>query len=323
MGISGTKQKYNMILFKKYAPLLTWFSQTQLGRDYLGISNDYKDIRLLVPNGYHRFDGGKQIKATFFTRNYYEEKLLPSLQRIDELLQYIQHFEDLKTALVGNLGLSRYPEFLPRIYLATTTFTSTAGGDGNIYNDNGGSYATVRALTTGTAQPSTDPVNLYASLLSSFSISRGFTPFDTSSLGAGATISSADHIFTVSSVVAGTPTIHSAQSNQASGTSLAAGDYDNFTGLPGGVITSGGSASASSTGQKTITLNATGRGWISLTGYSMFGLVEQGDQQNSDPGSVDNRCSINMAENATPANRPQLTVTYTSLEGGTIMSQEI
>lgn len=188
------------------------------------------------------------------------------------------------------------------------TFTSVAGGDGNVYVDNGGTWATVRSATSGTAQAGSDPVGVYASQLTSRSIGRIFIPFDTSLLPDLATIVSATITFNVTAVLSASGTIHAIQTTQADPTSLVGEDYDTV------IFMSGGSVAVSATGSKVITLNATARGWINIAGYSKFGLIEDHDLTNTDPVTTDHRFTVNMAENATIGDRPTLSVEYTLAE---------
>lgn len=182
--------------------------------------------------------------------------------------------------------------------------TSIAAADGNVYNDNGGAWATVRALGTGTPQPSTDPVNIYASKLISSSIGRGFIPFNTSTIGGGARVTAGSLVINVSNKLGADGTIHLIQTTQASGTNLLSADYDNVA------FSSGGSLPITAAAKGTIVLNATALGWINTTGTSFLGLIEDHDLTNTDPDPNDYRFEINMTENATAANRPTLTLTY-------------
>jgi len=198
--------------------------------------------------------------------------------------------------------------------MASLAVNSNSGGDGNVYNDNAGTWATVKGLTTGTAAGGADPVNVYASMLSSRSLARIFLPFDTSALTSGATISAATLQFNVTQIFGSNGTLHAVQTTQADPTSLAAGDFDNIAGSSS-TMTSGGSVAVSSTGIKTITLDATGLTWISKTGYTLLALVEDRDLTNTDPNPNDYRFAVNTNETATSGNRPLLTITYT-LPGG-------
>lgn len=200
--------------------------------------------------------------------------------------------------------------------MPTYAKTSVTGGDGNVFNDNTGlSWAALKALTTGTAQASGDPVGVYASVIVSRSLSRTFLPFDTSSIPAGSTIVSATIQFNVTQIVSSNSTLHIVQSTQADPTSLVNNDFDNIPNSSGS-LTSGGSVAVSATGSQTITLNATGLGWIVPGGYTKFALVEDHDVTNTDPSPNDYRFNVNTSENGTAGNRPTLTVIYAGGDEG-------
>jgi len=199
--------------------------------------------------------------------------------------------------------------------MASLAVNSNSGGDGNVYNDNVGTWATVKGLTTGTVTGGGDTVNVYASVLTTRSIGRIFLPFNTSALTSGAVISAATLQFNVTQIFGSNGTLHAVQTTQADPTSLAAGDFDNIAGSSS-TMTSGGSVAVSSTGIKTITLDATGLTWISKTGYTLLALVEDRDLTNTDPSPNDYRFGVNTNEYATSGNRPLLTITYTVPSAG-------
>ncbi len=196
------------------------------------------------------------------------------------------------------------------------TVTSVSGGDGTIYNDDAGTWATVKGLTTGTAQGATDPSNVYAGNSASRCIGRGFLPFDTSSIPAGAVIQNATLQINVTALPGSSGgTFHVVQTTQTDPTSLASADFDNIAGSSGS-MTTGGSTTINVTGAKTVPLNATGLGFITGGGYTKLALCNDHDATNTDPGASMYRVSINYAENGTAANRPTLTVDYTLPESG-------
>ena len=153
-------------------------------------------------------------------------------------------------------------------------------------------------------------------------ISRLVHLFDTSSLGSGATISSATYGF----VVTGTPvnSLNSARSltavvtNPASNTDLAVTDYNidrwDMTKQTDTDIAIAGITSDDST-YTLFTLNSTGLGNISKTGITKFGCVIDLDAEDDDgEWKVNGQCAVSTwtaDENEAADIRPKLVVTYT------------
>ena len=97
--------------------------------------------------------------------------------------------------------------------------------------------------------------------------------------------------------------------------SLADGDFDQIVSINN--PTAGASdtdiTSLSAGGYRTITLNATGRGWISKTGYTKLGLREGHDAVDSAPSdSTFTGVQIQTADFTGTSRDPYLEVTYTS-----------
>lgn len=184
------------------------------------------------------------------------------------------------------------------------TGTTISGGNAQVHNDGGTSWAQVRALGTG-ATSTGDPINIYASYLNpNWLIGRGFIPFDTSSIGT-ASVDAGTLTFNVETVIGVTGTLHLVLGNQASGAAIASADFGSVG------FVSGGSVAVSSTGLKSIVLNASGLSFINSLGTSKLGLIEARDQSNTDPNPSDYRFSVNLVSNGTAGNRPTLTLSYT------------
>ena len=181
-------------------------------------------------------------------------------------------------------------------------------GDGSVFYDNAGTWAGVRngSAGSGGADHTSNPTRFYAAkIAATFYCGRLFLPFDTSALTTDATIVSAVLKFTVEEVLSANATAHLVQTNAASNTALATSDFNSVT------YTTGGNVLVSSTGQKIITLNGTALTWISKTGVTKLGIVEDHDYTNTEP-AVDNRIDVYMGEDATAGNRPTLEITYTT-----------
>lgn len=295
-------------LFRKYSKLVTLFARTQLGRDYLRIPNEYKNIGLLTPNSFHIFDG-RQVYASFCIHDIYTEKLIHALLRVDIVSQYIVGIDDTLKVLAYQLGLIRNPYLTPNVFLDTTgDINVTADGCGNAYNDAEASWALARDAATAESVGTGDGLNLYGGTTGgTYYCARIYTPFDTSSIAADAvSIDSADFKIYVHTAYDGALTVHLGQSNQASATALAAADFNNWTGLSGS-ITSGGSVSAATSGSKTIALNPTALGWVVKAGNTLIGIVSSNDQSNTTPTTWDRS---GFYKTTVP---PTLNVVYTSV----------
>lgn len=189
----------------------------------------------------------------------------------------------------------------------------------------GDTWANCKAATTGTAHYSETYMYSMVSgsgISSTFGIYRCFIPFDTSSLDAGAIISSASVYTYVTNVYTDASDSYSymavVQSTQASNSSLANADYDNIGTTKG----SGNyTISSISTGDNTFSLNATGIGWITKGGWTYLALDEGHDITNNQPSlSSGQKLGIRMySSRGTTA--PYLTVNYT-LPSTYIPSQE-
>lgn len=145
------------------------------------------------------------------------------------------------------------------------------------------------------------------------SLYRSFILFDTSSLTAGATISSV-----VLSVVGqlkdsglGSPNLHVAGATTASNTALATGDFANRGTTSFGNVTY---ASFSTSGYNDITLDANGIANVSKTGVSKFSLQLSWDILNSFTGSWSSFATAYFqmlgAETSGTTSDPKLVVTY-------------
>lgn len=310
--------KLQLDYFKKYQQLLLWFANTKTGKSYLQIPEDL-EVACLTPTAYHIYLDGKQYQATAYTRNVFTPLVMTGLLYVDTLVQLgkIEHFTHAVEAFLFALGLKKNTLSFPNLYLDTTgDITAVTAGDGNIFIDNGGTFATVRNATSGTSQPNSDNVNLYCSQLTSRSISRGFFPYTNPSIPSGSIIDSGTFKFTCTAVVAGSPTAHLVRSTQASASTLANTDYDNINEVPStGAVTSCGSVVVTAA-LKTITINATGLAHVTPGANILFALMEAGDQSNTDPVTNDNRFTINTSDNGTAANRPTLNIVYTPPPAG-------
>ena len=159
-----------------------------------------------------------------------------------------------------------------------------------------------------------------------FNIQRPFFLFDTSALGVGAVVSAVDFSVylpdagdAVSADNDGDDWINVVQSSPASNTALALADFDQCGAVSNPTEGSDDRKDLSTAftigAYNTWTLNATGRGWVSLTSITKLGLREGHDAINSAYAGASgawNLINTNFAEQADVTQDPKLTITYTS-----------
>lgn len=254
------------------------------------------------------------------------------------------YYVEYDTALRSIFDEATKQGFISRIFsnvvYAATNTSYSAVGDGHVYGTSLTSWADARSLGTGIDY--TNTVALSQSYyhvtdggkgdFTSWSITRTFLPFDTSSISADATISAAT-LNTYIIIVWDTDVdeydyITVVQTSQASHSSLVTADYDNIVTTEG--IATGQRkdlATISTSTYLIFTLNSTGLGWIaksgassdcsSTNGISCFGLREGHD--NVGPsiatpaagGTHTNGIQISTSEETGTSQDPYLSVTYT------------
>ena len=212
-----------------------------------------------------------------------------------------------------------------KLYAATGTFypdpnvesTSVDGYVGRLWVA-GESFATLRGAATGTAADDlaatgAEPYASHDSGNNTYAIKRTYYLFDTSSLGAGSTISAAVlSIYTTGGASTDATSIGIIQTAPASNTALTTADYNDVTLTF--VSTTILITSLSAGGYNDFTLDATGRSAVSVTGISKFGATTALDVNNSAPSSnATNKVDVSSYADATgTANDPKLVVTYTA-----------
>lgn len=194
-----------------------------------------------------------------------------------------------------------------------STFYS-GSGDGSVYRSST-VWATARDTADGISAQYTDATRYIMADLDAgtYTVARGFFPFDTSALPDGDTISAATASFD-NSASSGSCLAGIVQTSQASNTSLVVGDFDALT-LNSAPEGTDSRVAMTSTGYKDMTLNATGIGWISKTGYTLFGIRLSNDLDNSAP-SARNYVLMYMSEQTGTTNDPVLVVTHSAGGGG-------
>lgn len=196
--------------------------------------------------------------------------------------------------------------------------------DGLVYKSSGGdfSWADIRNEPALAANDSATSDNILLIGTSSNSgqwkyLLRSYFLFDTSSLGAGATITAATFDFYANSKTEGiaSQSIVLVGSTPASNTALTTNDYDQ-TGSTAYSSTKT-VASVTTSAYNSLTLNATGLAAIDKTGITKLACRCESDRANSEPTWASNTTTTINADYAEGTNKPRLTITYTSAGGGT------
>lgn len=311
-------------LFRKYAGLVTSFARLGIGKDYLSIPHS-SDVTLLLPNGFHEHSSNSH-RATFSSRAIYSPKLIPALMVIDSLVGWITNFNEAQRILLWHLGLRReIPALAKSVMFAQSIFNPDADPESTSVDGRVGrtgtniTWADVRDGAGVTAQDSptsSDSPQIIAGDSNDRynELWRYFALFDTSSLPDNATIDNTTKFSFYITVNTDqlTQSFRWVTSTPASNTALATGDYGNIATVAQAADVSFGSLSTSA--YNDFTLNATGRGNVSLTGVTKFGARCDGDTDDSEPTWGSDQVSRITAQHAGAANEPRLVVDYTELE---------
>ena len=314
----------NQDYFKKNQKMLLSFLNTEGGRHLLNIKESYPIIKV-TENSFHQLIGFRDnkpiIQARFYTYPRIAEILLPIFEKRDIALQYTEIvafrriLENPYESFLHFASLEEKNWKYPQIYLDVSTFTPNSGGTGQIRNTqiDTTAWADVINAASGTAaDPSTAPYVDNTKDAGNFTCARGYTPFDTSSLTADATITAGVNtlgLYFTSRTDNNSLSVSIFSSTQASNTTLATSDFS----LVGTTqfITAVTYASLTLNAVNTLTLNSSGDSNISKTGFSKFSYKSSGDYNNSAPTLVNA-----LQFTGSGANAPVLTVTYTLDTGG-------
>lgn len=199
----------------------------------------------------------------------------------------------------------------------TTSTFYTGAGDGYVQRVNQASWTAARDTADGVDVDYTSASALVIGeeeFVGNFNIFRVFLPFDTSAIPDSDTISSATlSVWPTSG--SGERLIGVIQTSQSSNTTLAVGDFDALT--VNGATEGATRTYLTTTGAYTnYTLNASGIGWISKTGFSKFGLRNSDDLDNVDPAAVRDYTFVSTSEETGTTQDPKLVVEHASAGGG-------
>ncbi len=260
----------------------------------------------------------KELKTVFFTDWNYSKMLYNAFKP----MWWAMHWWD---EIVADRWVPQLSWGFDTLEVNPDADPETNTVDGRIRNT--GSDSTWANILSGVTLDKNDTIgqdyifNIISGAISGWNqLRRGIFLFDTSALTAGATISATImslYGYAKADNLSITPTLDIYTSTPASNTALATGDWSQIgtTSQTGSPITYDG---WSTTGYNDFTFNATGRGNVSLTGISKFGVRNANyDVANNEPSWTANLSSgfgIYYADNG--SNKPKLVVTYTVASGG-------
>jgi hypothetical protein len=278
-----------------------------LGLNHLGFKIDKVD--LITPNSIHSNNVGY-----FFAAPRFAESLVYNLSPV-AYFQYGGKRQSFKFSPVGLLGILLVVVMTKGFgFLAVGAVDYYAGGgDGQVEKSSGDTnWNTCHDATAGSAADyESETANVKAKLdTGQYSISRGFFPVDTSGLPDGVTITGANFVHTVSSIQDTPFTYRIVQTTQADTGSLVTGDYDQCGAIDD--PTAGASdQSISTTGTKTVALNATGLGWITDSGWTKLGIRERAHDADDEAATGNHQIDIYTSNRTGTSEDPYLAISYT------------
>jgi len=201
----------------------------------------------------------------------------------------------------------------------SNSYYADAGGDGSAskwHSD----WSTARGANTAAAVAAGGSTQIQRVWVNAgeYNIDRMFFPFDTSGIGAGATVTAATFKL-MRWLSSGTRTYAIIQTTQASITALVVGDYDNLTlnSPPEGATRKAIVDLAADGTYNDFALNATGLGWIIVDGSTKLG-VREGSKDVDNSAPTDDGYVYWYCSNQTGTDKdPRLDVTWTA-GGGTL-----
>jgi len=297
-----------------------WRDGCQLGFGKDG-SVDIERFRIYNPPIYIADELGEKIKEfrdiNGFSRirKYKEDGKFAVLQVLSQnILEFGKIDTDIVPNKIGHTVGTFYPDADPE---------STSVDGGVQRNVASADWTTNRSSADGTAAtPSAtfDDASAYARY-NTFFIGRAVFLFDTSALGSGSTINSANLVLKVGGN--SQPASNNSKTciigcSPASNTNLVVADYSCYSALnsPTEFATRQAPASAGST--MTFALNASGISAISLTGISKFMTRCQADVDNASPGdNITYGAGFYYADQTGTTDDPYLSVDYTAVATNT------
>lgn len=307
-------QVFSKEWFILHQPKLVWLANTRYGRSLLGFNLD-EEITEVYPNGVIAKLEDNKYAFEFRTHNKLAKRLYYNWKPVWQAFHWFDMNVANKIVPLLNLGFDSFGDIFPDAGSGNTSIDGWAGTFGHnvVFTDiqtragtqsDGGTGAS-GALPQVRASTTTDQFQ---------SMYRTFLNFDTSSLGAGATVDTATlSIFVISrSSALGNPNWDITGSNAADN-AITNSTYNDI------VLTSYGSISLSNGQYNDWALNAAGRSNVDPAGVSKFAFTSEWDANSNFTGtwSSNSTTSVNMrfADTAGTASDPKIAGTFTAGAG--------
>lgn len=299
--------------FQVYQDLLLAMTNTDFGRDLLGIKKHYPRITYMGKECLHwrnqdgttggvfrigspwgnlirqRFDAFRSF-ARYFQTGRYELELSPLVR--------------LSRSLVAGSGM-----FFPDPDPESTTY------DGDNVNGSSGTFSVVHDAASGdVARDANDPISIYADKDAGFwNISRGTFLFNVSSAGSGSVFTSGTLSLYVTAKFDDKADARSYMAlvtcTTLSDVGITNADYPNFSTTK--QATDLTIASLSTSAYNVWTLNATGLSFVSPTGITHFGMREGHDLENTAYSGIANeQINVSSADHAGTGQDPELDLVW-------------
>jgi len=296
-------------LFKKFQKPILAFANSWIGRRYLGLSKELdKNIRIfrMHPNSY------------VVRRNGHFEQVFRGYDLFGQRLE-----SALRIASFGLVPI--FFKGAPALMFALTVNTFFSGaGDGFTKHDNASWDTAHDATSANFSDYTSELIDVKSEYTDKYWVNRGFFPVDTSVLPDDAIVLGATFQVFFSSVRDddndGNDYLNIVQTSQASPLSIVNGDHDQCGAVNSPTVgsTNVDISGLSAGGSHTFTLNATGLGWISRTGYTMLGMREGHDIADNSVATSTNTITgvrIFSSERAGTAQDPTFVVTFDTPPG--------
>ena len=321
-------------LFREYQPELVKLANLTAGRKFLSIDHEVPKDKWIVkvdPVGYTYYTGrSKKVNGVYRQLLVHTSRCYPLIaKRLGVALSKLEITKAFPArnpsiykglnkyhGLLHYAGLFRRNSIFPQVMLdENAPFTSA--GDGLVTKNDGVTWADARESAEGvTALPTTARTiccNTRKTGGGVFFCARGYFPYITSGIGAGATVDSSIKSIYIYAGITDADTVSwvLTESTQASMTDLVVGDFDALTlDTPTEYMTRVAYSALSQPAYNALTLDATGLAFIDVEGNTKFVMRDSNDVDDSEP-TAENQILCSYSEQTGTTEDPKLVTQFT------------